>query len=192
MPKQRITKEMIVAAAFDTARASGMEHVMVKTIANKLHCSVQPIYSYCENMEGLRQAVVWKVKEFIGEYMKQHIDPQNLFQSSEQAYIQLAKDEPHLYKIFILHERKHISTLQDLYEKETSPKTAQIIAKACQLDLEAAKQLHLHMLIYTIGLGTIFAVTTPGIAADEIYAQQESAYQAFFQQALRKKDEELQ
>lgn len=40
------------------------------------------------------------------------------------------------------------------------------------------------MLIYTIGIGTIFSVTTPGISTDEIYAQQKIAYEAFFKQAL--------
>ena len=46
MPKQRITKEMVVDAAFEIARNSGMEQVMVKNIENKIGCSVQPIYSY--------------------------------------------------------------------------------------------------------------------------------------------------
>ena len=35
MPKQRITKEMVVNAAFEIARSSGMEQVMVKNIEKK-------------------------------------------------------------------------------------------------------------------------------------------------------------
>ena len=46
MPKQRITKEMVVEAAFEIARNDGMEQVLVKNIAEKIGCSVQPIYSY--------------------------------------------------------------------------------------------------------------------------------------------------
>ena len=46
MPKQRITKEMVIEAAFELARTGGMEQVIVKNIAQKLGCSVQPIYSY--------------------------------------------------------------------------------------------------------------------------------------------------
>ena len=61
MPKQRITKEMVVSAAFEIARSGGMEQVLVKNIADRLGCSVQPIYSYCRNMEGLRQDVEAKV-----------------------------------------------------------------------------------------------------------------------------------
>ena len=42
MPKQKITKEMVVNAAFELARSGGMEQVLVKSIAEKLGCSVQP------------------------------------------------------------------------------------------------------------------------------------------------------
>lgn len=188
MPKQRITKEMVVNAAFDIARSSGMEKVLVKNIADKIGCSVQPIYSYCKNMEGLRQDVADKARYFIQQYMTAHIDKNNLFASTGKAYIQLAKEEPNLFKIFILHQRTGISSLNDLYEKEANPKAAQAIADEWRINISKARQLHLNMMIYTIGIGTIFSVTTPGISADEIYAQQERAYEAFLKQALETTD----
>lgn len=184
MPKQRITKEMVVNAAFEIARSSGMDQVMVKNIADKIGCSVQPIYSYCKNMDGLRQDVIEQVNCFIQEYMATHIDKNDLFRSSGQSYIQLAKEEPHLFRIFTLHQRKGISSLNDLYQSETNPNTAEFIADKLHISLSKAKQLHLNMLIYTMGISTIFSVTTPGISTDEIYTQQEVAYKAFLKQAL--------
>lgn len=62
MPKQRITKEMVVEAAFEIARKEGAEKVIVKNIAERLGCSVQPIYSYCSNMEGLREELVERTR----------------------------------------------------------------------------------------------------------------------------------
>lgn len=59
MPKQKITKEIVVNTAFEIARNSGMEQVLVKNIADKIGCSVQPIYSYCKNMEGLLNILAW-------------------------------------------------------------------------------------------------------------------------------------
>lgn len=184
MPKQRITKEMVVDAAFEIARNSGMEQVMVKNIADKIGCSVQPIYSYCKNMDGLRQEVIERVNHFIQEYVLRHIDKDDLFRSTGKSYIQLAQEEPHLFRIFILHQRRGISCLNDLYQAEANPHTAEVIAKEFNISAERAKQLHLNMLIYTIGIGTIFSVTTPGISTDEIYTQQEAAYEAFLSQAL--------
>lgn len=184
MPKQRITKEMVVKAAFEIAKTDGMQQVMVKNIADKLGCSVQPIYSYCQNMDSLRQDVTEQVTLFIQQYIKAHLDKDDFFRSTGRAYIQLAKEEPHLFRIFILHERKNISSLNDLYETESNPHIAACIADELHISIPQAKQLHLHMLIYTIGIGTIFSVTTPGISADEIFLQQEAAYQAFLKQAL--------
>ena len=43
MPKQRITKEMILEVAFKLARERGYEQVVVKNIAAEMGCSVQPI-----------------------------------------------------------------------------------------------------------------------------------------------------
>ena len=188
MPKQRITKEMVVNAAFEIARSDGMEQVMLKNIAEKIGCSVQPIYSYCKNMEGLRQDVTLKVCSFIGEYVQTHIDKDDIFETTGRAYIQLAKEEPHLFKIFILHRRNSIASLEDLYQSETNPHTAEFISKKLGISIGQAKKLHLNMLIYTIGLGTIFSVVTPGISTDEIYEQQEIAYKAFLSQTVREKD----
>lgn len=189
MPKQRITKEMVVNAAFELARSGGIEQVMVKNIADKIGCSVQPIYSYCKNMEGLRHDVACQTRQFIREYVTRHADADNLFQSTGRAYIRLAKEEPNLFKIFILQQREGISSLDDLYESEAGPDTAEFIASRLKVSLRQAKRLHLNMLIYTIGLGTVFAVTKPGISADEILERQEDACQAFLAQLTGGKGE---
>ena len=138
MPKQRITKEMVVEAAFEIARNRGMEQVLVKNIADRLGCSVQPIYSYCKNMEGLRQDVVRRVRHFILEYTAAHVDKNDLFRSTGQAYIQLAKEEPHIFKIFILHQREGISSLEDLYQSETSPGIAPFIAEELNISRQGS------------------------------------------------------
>ena len=184
MPKQRITKEMVVNAAFEIARNSGMEQIMVKNIAEKIGCSVQPIYSYCKNMDGLRQDVAGQVHCFIQKYVTTHINKNDLFRSTGKAYIQLAQEEPHLFKIFILNQREGISSLNDLYQSEAHPHIAEMIASELNISVKQAKELHLNMLIYTIGIGTVFSVTTPGISANEIYRQQEIAYEAFLKKAL--------
>ncbi len=184
MPKQRITKEMIVDVAFEIARRGGMEKVMVRSIADELGCSVQPIYSYCSNMDGLREEVGDKARNFVGEYIVSHIDGNDLFRSTGRAYLQLAKEEPHILKIFILQERKNIFSLKDIYEMETNPQVAEAIARGLDISVECAKQLHRHMMIYTIGLGTIFTVSSPGIPIDEIFLQQEQAYRIFVNDAL--------
>lgn len=185
MPKQRITREMVVDAAFELARTEGMEQVLVKTIAEKLNCSVQPIYSYCKNMDELRRSIEQRAKNYIQDYLAAHIDREDLFRSTGQAYIQIAKKEPHLFRLFILQQREGVSSLKELYQAETSPEIAPAIARKYSITLADAKKLHLNMLIYTIGLGTIFSVSKPGILAEDIFSLQEGACQAFLNQLLK-------
>ncbi len=190
MPKQKITKEMVVDAAFEVARAGGMEQVLVKAIAERLGCSVQPIYSYCKNMEGLRSDVAECASRFVQEYVASRIDKNDLFRSTGRAYVRLAKEEPHILKMFLFRERKNITSLEELYQSETNPQMAQAISEGLGVSMEQAKDLHLNMLIYTIGIGTLFSVTSPGIPADEIYEQQERAYRIFLKNALEEEKDE--
>lgn len=184
MPKQRITKETVVDAAFELVRSGGMEQITVKTIAEKIGCSVQPIYSYCNNMEGLRREVIEKTKLFIRDYIAAQIDEKDLFSETGKAYIRFAKEEPHLFKLFVLHRRDGIASLDDLYQSETDPQMADFIAEKLEISISKAKKLHLNMLIYTMGIGAIFSVTSPGICAEEIYEHQEAAYRAFLRQII--------
>lgn len=191
MPKQRITKEMVINTAFELARTGGMEQVLVKTIAEKLGCSVQPIYSYCNNMGELRRDIEVRTRDFVLEYLASHIDKNDLFRSTGQTYIKIAREEPHLFKLFILQHREPVSSLEDLYKSEANPRTALAIAEQYGLSLSGARRLHLNMLIYTIGLGTIFSVSRPGISPEEIFGMQEGACQAFLAQILDDKEEEV-
>lgn len=190
MPRQRITKEMVVDAAFEVARKNGIEKTSVKSIAEKLGCSTQPIYSYCENMDSLRNDVAEKAKAFVREYVSSSVDKDDLFRSTGHAYVKIAKDEPHIFKLYLFQERKNVSSLDELYRREASPSVAERIAKELNLSLEAAKQLHLHMLIYTMGIGMIFSVTSSSISEKEIFLQQELAYQAFLKSAMEGKGDE--
>lgn len=187
MPKQKITKDMVVDAAFELARSKGMHQVAVKNIAGRLGCSVQPIYTYCKNMEGLHQEVYERTKVFVKDYIAAHIDRTDFFRSTGYAYIRLAKEEPHIFQIFVLHKRFGINSLNDIYQAETNPKMAQLIADDLGIDRESAQKLHMNMLIYNIGIGTILATTEPGIPIDEVTAQLESAYQTFLPHAPQHK-----
>ncbi len=188
MPKQRITKEMVVDAAFEIMRLEGMEQIGVKKIAEKLGCSVQPIYSYCNNMEGLREEVCKKVRNFVGEYVRTHIQKENIFQSTGKSYVRLGKEEPNILKTFVTSERKGVSSLWEMYERETDSKVAGIVAEELGIDVACARELHLHMLIYTMGMSTIFSVASPGVPIDEIFAQQEKAYHIFYEHTKGKKE----
>lgn len=185
MPKQRISRESVLDAAFALARERGIEGVLVKDIAARLGCSVQPIYSCCANMEALRAQVAERAARFVRETAARGVDPQDLFRSTGRAYLQVARAEPQLFRLFVLRRRTGVSSWEELYRAEADPRVAGAIAAQLGVSEEEARQLHAQMLVYTIGLGTIFSVTEPGIPVEDMYARQDAAYEAFAAQLLR-------
>ena len=183
MPKQRIDKDTVVHAAFELARAKGLENVTVKDIASMLNCSVQPIYSYCRSMDGLRNEVCRMAVDFVREYVAARTDKKDLFRSTGRAYVRLAGEEGNILRMFIFRRRENISGLDELYASETDPRLPAAIAAQLGLSVENARRLHLNMLVYTLGLCAIFSVTSPELPVDEIYRQQEMAFDAFLSAA---------
>jgi len=182
MRKQQITREMVVDAAFEIARRGGMEAVLVKDVAQALKCSVQPIYSYCGSMEGLRQAVEERAAEFVREYVTRRREAGAAFRSTGLAYLRLAQEEPQLYRIFFSRRQEEVHSLEDLYSREADPKRAAVLAEELGLREAAAKELHLHMILYNMGLGFLLAAGAE-LKEDEAAAQLEKAYRAFLRQA---------
>lgn len=158
MPRQRLTKDMVVKAAFDLAREDGLENVTVKGISQKLDCSVQPVYCYCRNMSGLKQDVIDYTGCYLQSFISERLDKDDMFQSIGMAHAQFAKTEPHLYRLYFLREREDIHSFEDIYKKETNPQIAEFIARQHDISIERARELHLNMLIYNTGISFILTV----------------------------------
>ncbi|ELB47462.1 hypothetical protein OKE_03168 [Enterococcus faecium EnGen0043] len=56
--KKTITREQILAAAYEVAATDGFTRFTARNIANKMNCSTQPIYLEFKNMDDLRQALL--------------------------------------------------------------------------------------------------------------------------------------
>ena len=52
--KAKVTKEMIVDAAFAIAREAGVENINARTVSERLHCSTQPVMYHFATMEELK------------------------------------------------------------------------------------------------------------------------------------------
>ena len=183
MPKQRITKEMVVNAAFSLARTgNGRRHRQGPGQVPGLLC--QPIYSYCESMEGPAEGRGGKRP---GPSCRRPSPRRWIPRTSSAAPARPTSAWPGGSPISSSSTSFSPGTrwpLADLYARRPTPPSPAKIAADLGISPEAAQALHLHLLIYTIGIGTIFSVTSPGIPQEEIFQQQEEAYQAFLHHCL--------
>ena len=60
----KITKEIILQAAFEIARVNGLEKVSNREIAKKINCFIRPIYYYFKNTEELNKELYKKIEKY--------------------------------------------------------------------------------------------------------------------------------
>ena len=68
-PKARITKEMILDAAIEVIRENGHENLNVRTIAQRLGCSTQPVLYSFKTVDEIREAAYQAADEYHTEYI---------------------------------------------------------------------------------------------------------------------------
>ena len=178
-PKQRITKDMVMSAAFELLREGGESQVLVKNIAMKLSCSVQPIYSYCENMDALRIELSGMAGQALNKYVSERVDMSDPFASTGRAFVDFAQAEPHVFKSYILRERSGIHSFADIYEAEASPQIAEFLMSKHGISREEACELHMNMIIYSAGISFLLISSGGNLPQQELYDKLENAYHAF-------------
>lgn len=70
-PKAKITREMIVDAAFEIARADGAEAINARTVSQRLGCSTQPVLYHFVSIDAIRRAVYEKADAYHTAYLTQ-------------------------------------------------------------------------------------------------------------------------
>ena len=179
MPKQRITKEMILEVAFKLAREHGYEQVVVKNIAAEMGCSVQPIYSYFSNMDALKQAVVGAAMQFYNGFIYSRVDNDRVLQSMARANVAFAKYETNLFKLLFLQKLNGLNSFNDIYEWMGDKQATRRLAEELLLPEEKIKQVYVMLIVFTHGVATMIATGGANISDEESADILERAYEAF-------------
>lgn len=179
MPKQRITKEMILEVAFKLARENGYEQVVVKNIAAEMRCSVQPIYSYFSNMDALKQAVVGAAMQFYNGFIYSRVDNDRVLQSMARANVAFAKYETNLFKLLFLQKLNGLNSFNDIYEWMGDKQATRRLAEELLLPEEKIKQVYVMLIVFTHGVATMIATGGANISDEESADILERAYNAF-------------
>ena len=179
MPKQRITKEMILEVAFKLAREHGYEQVVVKNIAAEMGCSVQPIYSYFSNMDALKQAVVGAAMQFYNGFIYSRVDNDRVLLSMARANVAFAKYETNLFKLLFLQKLNGLNSFNDIYEWMGDKQATRRLAEELLLPAEKIKQVYVMLIVFTHGVATMIATGGANISDEESADILERAYEAF-------------
>ncbi len=155
-PKTKITREMILGAAFEIARREGAEMVNARTVAQKLNCSTQPVLYHFKTMEELKKAVYAKADEFHSAYLAQP-QGESPIKSIGLQYIRFGAQEKHLFRFLFQTNEFSGKSISDLTNAEEAAFIFEAIAKTSHISVEQARLLFKSLFLFAHGYASMFA-----------------------------------
>lgn len=157
-PKAKITKDMIVDAAFEIARTEGAESINARTVAQKLECSTQPVMYHFATIEDMKKAVYAKADQFHTEYLMNIDKPQDgVMLGIGLNYIRFAIKEPHLFRFLFQSGYAVESSLLEMIDSEELLPVLSAMQGAMGINMEQTKEVFLTIAMFAHGYASIIA-----------------------------------
>ncbi len=157
-PKAKITREMIVEAAFEIVRVKGAENVNARTVAQKLGCSTQPVMYHFAKIDDMKRAVYEKAGRFHTEYLMKVEEPQNgMMLGIGLNYIRFAIKEPYLFRFLFQSGYVAENSLPEMIEFGEVTPFLSVMCKTTEMNLEQAKEVFLTIAMFVHGYASIIA-----------------------------------
>lgn len=160
-PKAKITKEMIVEAAFNIVQKEGVEKVTARSISEQLNCSTQPVLYYFSTVEDIKKLVYKKVDEYHTDYiMDTDTDYENPLLAIGMNYIRFAIKESNLFRfLFQSNEFSGVGMLDLLETEELLPILA-VLKNELDMSMEDTKDVFSTLFIFAHGYASLYANNT--------------------------------
>lgn len=164
-----ITKDMILATAFDIAREKGLNGISNRELAKKLNCSIRPIYYQFENVDELYKELYIEIEKYFYKFLMDNMnDEMPKYKQVGINYIKFAKEEKELFKILFM--SKIDLGLNDFIAKdmEDFKELSKLIKISTNLNDEDIESFHIKMWIFSHGLATLVASSTININDEQL------------------------
>ncbi len=187
MPKAKISREMVVDAAFEVAREFGAENINARTVSEKLGCSTQPVMYYFATIEELKRATYAKLDRFHTEYLMNADPDKDPILSIGLNYIRFAIKEPHLFRFLFQSNFAVENSLPEMINSEELDPVISAMQTALDMDKEQTKRVFLIVALFTHGYASIIANNSLEYDENEVAAHLELAFRGAVMAVMEEK-----
>ncbi len=154
-PKNKFSKEQIIDAAFEIAKAEGIDNITMRKIAENMGSSVAPIYVNFKNTDELTEAVIERIIS-ISQQLYIEESTGNPFYDMGRASLRFATEYSVLFRDLVMKNNS--------YMKEYDEKMIPVLIKEMKNDPELEglsegelKTILLKMEVFQLGLSVMAA-----------------------------------
>ena len=157
-PKAKVTRDMVINAAFEVTRTMGAENVNARTVSQKLGCSTQPVMYHFAKIEDMKKAVYAKLDWFHTEYLLNIEKPQKgIMLGIGLNYIRFAIEEPHLFRFLFQSGFAVENNLVEMIDSEKLKPVISVMQEAMEMNVEQTKEVFLTIALFAHGYASIIA-----------------------------------
>lgn len=157
-PKTKVTRDMVIVAAFEVARKTGAENINARTVSKKLNCSTQPVMYHFATIEELKKAVYEKTDEYHTQYLMSIPETQkDAMLGIGLNYIRFAAEEPNLFRFLF---QSGFVAEKNILEMIDSPELVPVIStmqEEMDMNIEQTKEIFLTLAMFVHGYASIIA-----------------------------------
>lgn len=160
-----ITKENIVKGAVKLINDDGWLKLNARSLAKHLGISTKPLYRIYNNMDEIKKDVLIEINRQYDEFINSKIDSKKALLTLCIAYVEFANDYKNLFCSLFLSDNLKWKKIEDVFDEKWNQSTIINLVNKHGFSFEEAKELFLHMWLYSNGLATLIA--TNQIKLDE-------------------------
>ena len=159
--KIRISKDMILDAAFEIVRKDGIEKLSNRELANKLKCSIRPIYYQFENVEEMQKELYKKIEQYFYKFLLDNmVEGIPQYKQIGINYIRFAKKEKQLFQTLFMSDTGLTPDAFVAKDGADYREIEKLIKRSANLEEEDIKDFHTKMWIFCHGIATLVANDT--------------------------------
>ena len=167
--KIKISKDMILDAAFEIVRKDGMEKLSNRELASKLKCSIRPIYYQFENVEEMQKELYLKIEQYFYKFILDNMVKEiPKYKQVGINYIKFAKKEKKLFQTLFMSDIGLTPDAFVLKAGEDYKEIEKLIKISANLKEEDIKDFHTKMWIFCHGIATLVANDTIKLTDNQI------------------------
>ncbi len=155
-PKAKITREMVINAAFEIARSEGAEKINARTVSQKLKCSTQPVMYHFSKIEDIKKAVYEKADEYHSSYITD-IKSDEPMKEIGLLYIRFANEEKHLFRFLFQSNEFSGQNISELIDTEEIYPVLAVLSKTADVGIEQAKIIFKSLFLFAHGYASMLS-----------------------------------
>lgn len=155
-PRAKITKEMVIDAAFEVARETGAENINARTVAKKLNCSTQPVMYHFATIEELKKVAYAKTDWYHTEYLM-NTGQGDIMLGIGLNYIRFAIEEPHLFRFLFQSGFAVENSLLEMIDSEELVPVLSVMQEAMNMSMKQTKEVFVTLALFVHGYASIIA-----------------------------------